>query len=220
LGTAALVLGLRPRYSYLDVIQNFHRIDDELLESFLEVTDSNVSVLPSPTLAPDASPPSADEVLGLLRLCQRHFPYTVVDAGSAPSAAMAAVLRESDHSLALSTPEIPTLRNLKRALEMVEGVSMNGASPPHIVLNQYRDGTGVSVREVEDALGRSVFATLGWDAEAVVQSLNLAEPLATAGRSRLGRDLTRLGERLTGLSLKEPGRGFSLFKRRDRTSKK
>lgn len=199
LGTAALLLGVRPRYSYLDVIQNFHRIDDELLESFLEDTESEVTVLASPGLAEDAPEPGPDQVMGLVRLCLRHFAYVVVDAGNALSASTTQVLRESDERLAVSTPELPTLRNLKRVLDLIDHVASNGSGPPRIVLNQYRDGTGVSRREVEDALGRPVSHTLEWDGDSVVQSANLGRPvLAAAGRSRFGKDLTRMGRHLVG----------------------
>ncbi len=34
LGTAAVAMGVQARYTYLDVIQNFHRIDEELFRSF------------------------------------------------------------------------------------------------------------------------------------------------------------------------------------------
>jgi pilus assembly protein CpaE len=199
LGTAALLLGLRPRYSYLDVVQNFHRIDDELLESFLETSETGVSVLASPsTLVPDVTRPGVDQIMGLLRLCRRHFGFVVVDAGTAVSDLVEHVLRESDERLAVSTPELPTLRNLKRALELV-GPSANGHGPPKVVLNQYREGTGVSRREVEEALAQPVFATLEWDSATLTQSVNLGRPaVSAAGRSRFGKDLTRLGKRLAG----------------------
>ena len=82
LGTAALSLGLQPRYSYLDVIQNFHRMDEELFQSFLEVHESGIQVLSSPPRLEDAAGPSMDEVMGLIRFCRRHFSHVIVDAGA------------------------------------------------------------------------------------------------------------------------------------------
>jgi pilus assembly protein CpaE len=203
LGTAALLMGVRPRYSYLDVIQNFHRLDDELLESFLEESPSGVAVLASPTLTYDAPEPGPDQVMALIRLCLRHFDHVVVDAGSAVSTLTERVLSESDERLAVSTPELPTLRNLKRVLELFGHATSNGQGSPKVVLNQYRDGMGVSRREVEEALGRPVFATLEWDGDTVVQSLNLGRPAVSAGRSRFGKDLTHLGQRLAIASSKD-----------------
>lgn len=197
LGTAPLLLGVRPRYSYLDVIQNFHRLDDELLESFLEQTESGVSVLASPSLLSDAPQPDTAQVMALVRLCQRHFDYVVVDAGTALTEITETVLRESTERIVVSTPELPTLRNLKRVLDLVGPISSNGHSPPKIVLNQYRDGTGVSRREVEEALGQPVYSTVEWDAETVVQSVNLGQPaVLAASRSRFSKDFDRFGRRL------------------------
>lgn len=214
LGTAALVLGVRPRYSYLDVIQNFHRIDDELLESFLEEDANGVCVLASPTLATADAQPTTEQLVGLVRLCQRHFAYVVVDAGSTITVPISEVLRESDDRLVVSTPELPTLRNLRRILELVAGNATNGSGPPKVVLNQYREGTGVSQREVEEALGSSVFATLGFDDETVVQSLNLGRPIVH-GRSRVGKELNRLGSRVAGEAKEQTRSGLvpNLMKR-------
>ncbi len=66
-----------------------------------------------------------------------------------------------------------------------------------MVLNQFRDGTGVSGREVAEALGTKIFATLEWDGESVVQSLNLGQP-AVRGRSRFAQAMSKMGKRLAG----------------------
>jgi hypothetical protein len=65
LGTAAVAMGVHPRYTYLDVIQNFHRIDEDLFRSFLEVDESGVHVLASPPLAGGNGCPGGEELQGL-----------------------------------------------------------------------------------------------------------------------------------------------------------
>jgi septum formation inhibitor-activating ATPase MinD len=57
---------------------------------------------------------------------------------------------------------------------------------------------GVSHREVEDALGQSVFQTLERDDDAVIRSMNLGQPAVLAGRSRFARGMTRLGREIAG----------------------
>ena len=42
LGEAALMMGMRPRFNFVDLVQNFHRMDADLLASFIERHDSGV----------------------------------------------------------------------------------------------------------------------------------------------------------------------------------
>ncbi len=198
MGTGALYLGLQPRYSYLDVVQNFHRIDEELFRSFLEVHDGGLAVLASPPVTEDPGGPTADQAMGLLRLCRRHFAHVVVDGGSSLTASLAATLRESDERIIVSTPELPALRNLRRAGEILGQSSMNGSEPPRVVLNQFREDAGGAVKDVETSLRHEVDTVLVHDDPGVVQSINLAEPLVLQRKSRVGRGLMGLASSLTG----------------------
>ena len=198
LGTAALVLGLQPRYSYLDVVQNFHRIDEELLRSFLEVHDCGLSVLSSPPLADDPTGLTTDEALGLVRLCRRHFAHVVVDGGNAATDSVSAALMEADHRIVVTTPELPTLRNLKRVMGLLYSYSGNGSEPPRVIVNQYRDDSGVTRRDVEDGLGYDVTNIIDRDDPIVSQSINLGEPVVLTGKSRFSRQIMRLGADIAG----------------------
>ena len=210
-GTAEISLGVQPRYSYLDVIHNFHRMDAELLESFLEEHDSGVSLLAAPPVEEEA-PPGPEQIVQLLRLCRRHFPNVVVDGGSRVRDLVVYALRDSDELLMVATPEIPTLRNLKRAQNHLRLRGLNGVAPPKIVLNQAREGTGVSDREIQDVLGEPVFARIDRDEDTVLRSLNGGEPVGETGRSRFARSLGRLGDSLLGTDGRRSGGPLSFLK--------
>jgi pilus assembly protein CpaE len=197
LGTAALTMGLQPRYSYLDVIQNFHRIDQELFKSFLEVHESGVHVLASPPRSEDQNGPSADSVMGVLRLCRRHFGHTVVDAGHSLTNAVDTALMEADRRIVVTTPELPTLRNVKRALEVFGDHGTNGKSKPYLVLNQYWEGVGLSPEDVEGALGLSVATVIERD-DSLPENINLGSPALLNGRSRYARSIIGIGRDIAG----------------------
>ena len=197
LGTAALTMGLQPRYSYLDVIQNFHRIDQELFKSFLEVHESGVHVLASPPHSEDQNGPSADAVMGVLRLCRRHFGHVVVDAGHSLTDAVDTALMESDRRIFVTTPELPTLRNVKRALDVFGNDGTNGKSKPRLVLNQYAEGLGLNPKDVEDALGLSVDTVIERD-DSLTENINLGTPAVLDGRSKFSRSIMGLGREIAG----------------------
>jgi pilus assembly protein CpaE len=198
LGTAALTMGLQPRYSYLDVIQNFHRIDDELFQSFLDVHESGVHVLASPPRVEDQNGPSADDVLGVFRHCRRHFAHVVVDGGHSLTSAVDTAFMESEHRLLVATPELPTLRNLKRALETVGGPVSNGKPPVRLVLNQFAEGVGMALQDVEQGLGLGVHAVIQRDAGLATESINLGRPAVLAGRSEFRKAVQGLAKEIAG----------------------
>lgn len=198
LGTTALTLGLQPRYSYLDVIQNFHRLDEELFQSFLEIHESGLRVLASPPRADSHAGPTTDEVAGLLRFCRRHFGHVVVDAGHHLTDAAEMALTEADHRLWVSTPELPTLRNVKRTLELLGTASVNGKAPPTVILNQYEEGLGVTPQEVESGLGLAIESVIERDATLLSESINLGRPAVFLRKSAYSRSVSELAARIAG----------------------
>jgi pilus assembly protein CpaE len=196
LGTAALAMGLQPRYTYVDVIQNFHRIDEELLRSFMEKHEPKVTVLASPMAPGAAVGLRPDQVLSLIRLCQRHFGYVVVDAGNALTDITAAILREADEEVIVLNPELPTLRNLKRILATLGQV--NGKGPRKFVLNQFKEGLGLSPRDVEDSLGQALSAVIEREEDAIVESINLGRPVILVGKSRVAKSILGLAGKIAG----------------------
>lgn len=200
LGTAALILGIQPRYSYLDVIQNFHRLDDELFQSFLETHESGLRVLASPPRSDDPDGPSMDEVMGLLRFCRRHFAHVVVDAGHTLTDAAEVALMEGDNRFWVTTPELPTLRNIKRTLEIIGDQSANGKEPFRVILNHYAEGLGVTSDEVETAIGLEVEAVFQEEPALIAESINLGRPAVHMGKSSFQRTMTELAATIAGQS--------------------
>lgn len=196
LGTAAIAMGLQPRYSFLDVIQNFHRIDEELFRSFLAAHDTGVHLLASPMAPTGMQPPEASEIQGLLGLCRQHSEFVVVDGGNSLSENLLLFQKESDHRVLVVTPDLSSLRNLKQALDLL--LRANSKAPPILVLNQYRENLGLSRADVEDGLGRPMTVVLGEDDARVLQSINLGRPEVQFGKSRLAKSFLKLGSEIVG----------------------
>ena len=216
LGTAPVAMGLQPKYSYLDVVQNFHRIDEELFRSFLDTHDSGVDLLASPSTLSGVGLPSPDDIHGLVSLCKLHSDYVVIDGGNSLTEHLLNFLQESDERILVVTPDLSSLRNLKQAL-LLYG-RMSGKAPPKVVLNQYRENLGLALADVEDGLGQSVSVVLEKDDVTILQSINLGRPEVQSGRSRFARNMMKLGSQLAGSDeLAQPPKG--LFRRFLRSSK-
>jgi pilus assembly protein CpaE len=138
--------------------------------------------------------------MGLLRFCRRHYAHVVVDAGHTLTSAAEAALLEADHRLLVSTPELPTLRNMKRTLETIMDFTTNGKAPPRLILNQYAEGLGVTVAEVRKGLGLEVDTVIERDPSLISESINLGRPAVQMKKSSFDRAMRSLGARITGPS--------------------
>jgi len=107
-----------------------------------------------------------------------------------------ATLHESDERIVVVTPELPSLRNLKQVMDLY--VQTNGKGPPKVVLNQYKEGSGLSSSDVEDGLGHRLSVILDRDESRIPQSVNLGRPEVLSGKSKFSKNLLELVKELAG----------------------
>jgi pilus assembly protein CpaE len=199
LGEAAVLLGLKPRFSMVDLARGFARVDAELLASFIERHDSGVHLLAAPfhPELPGAIDP--DQIRAILSYLKRNYDYVVVDTPKSFSADSIAAFEESDQVLLVTTVGVPALRNLQRCKPVLERVFGKDRDRLRLVVNRYDAGDVISLDDVQRTVGTDVHWTLSNDYEAVSHSINSATPVAQNPKSRYARDLQTLGMDLVGL---------------------
>lgn len=195
LGTASLLLGLWPKYSFHDVLENVHRLDDNLLQSLVEHHPSGVDLLSSPNEGMGVEPLDPGQARRLFRFFDQRYPIVVVDAGGSKAPAFA-VAEEVDELIVVAFPELPAIRNVKRIYPELE--RLRGNRPIRLVVNRHVTDDSISAEELEGTIGASVFATLSKDEEAVTHAANSGKPVVLNGSSRYSRDVKNLGRRLIG----------------------
>ncbi|HYX91610.1 MAG TPA: hypothetical protein VE782_08610, partial [Myxococcaceae bacterium] len=104
LGGVALWLGLRPRFSFLDLVRNFHRLDAGMLTSYLEHHESGLKVLPAPPRAESADVISAEEAHRVFAFLKEGHRYVVLDLSRSFTPLTLAALHDADLTLAVTTP--------------------------------------------------------------------------------------------------------------------
>ncbi len=211
LGTAAAILGIQPRYSFLDLIRNFHRLDDDLLDSYLERHESGIHLLASPDRPEEIEGVTEKHIRVLLHFLRGHFGFIVIDLGRHLNPIATAALEQSDQCLMVATPTLPTLRNIKRVLPLVRVGAGSDPSAIKLLLNEYTEDGEISVAQVEEVLGLDVFLTLPKDDLALRHSVNIGRPVVLNGKSRYSKDVRSLSSLLAG-TRPEGGSGGALSK--------
>jgi pilus assembly protein CpaE len=207
LGETALMLGMRPRFNFVDLVQNFHRMDADLLASFIERHDSGVDLLSAPYHPEKAEMVSGDLIRRILLFLRQHYDYVVVDTSKSFSQATLATFEQADQVFLVTTADLPSLRNIQRGLPMMRRVLVRGEDQLRLVINRFDPKDQISAKDIERSLGLKVFWKLSNDYEAVLGSLNTGKPIVMNGTSSYSKDLKNLGVALAGTEAQTERRG-------------
>ena len=199
LGEVALLLGVQPKFNFVDMVQNFHRMDAELLASYIEQHSSGVHLLSAPFHPERAELVTGEEIRRILHFLRQHYDYVVIDTPKSFSPATLAAFDQSDLVFLVTNVDLPSLRNIQRGLPMLKRVLPAGENQIRLVVNRYTASNDIALDDVERALGLKVFATIANDYEAVMQSMNAGKSIVLNGKSAYTRDLKALGGRVAGL---------------------
>ena len=199
LGEVALLLGAQPRFNFVDMVQNFHRMDSGLLASYIEQHESGVHLLSAPFHPDRAEVVSGDEIRRILHFLRQHYDYVVVDTSKSFSPATLAAIDQSDLVFLVANLDLPSLRNIQRGLPMLRRVLARGEDQLRLVINRFQAEGDISLEDVSRTLGLKVFWTLSNDYEAVVDSINTGKPIVLNGSSAYTRDIKALGAQIAGL---------------------
>jgi len=206
LGEVAVLLGFRPRFNLVDMVQNFHRMDAGLLASFIEQHHSGVHLLSAPFHPERTELASADEIRKIVQFLKHHYDYVIVDTPKSFSPTTLAAFDQSDLVFLVVALDLPSLRNVQRGLPLLKRVLTRGLDQTRLVVNRFQPDEEIGLKEVEQTLGLKVFWTLSNDYEAVMRSINAGKPIVLNGNSKYTKDVKALGAQLAGLGVGKAAR--------------
>jgi len=199
LGEVALLLGVQPRFTFVDMVQNFHRMDSGLLASYIEQHPSGVHLLSAPFHPEKAEVVSGEEIRRILHFLRQHYDYIVVDTSKSFSPATLAAIDQSDLVFLVANLDLPSLRNIQRGLPMLRRVLAHGEDQLRLLVNRYHAEGDITLDDVKRTLGIKVYWTLSNDYGAVVDSINTGKPIVLNGTSTYSRDIKALAAQVAGL---------------------
>jgi pilus assembly protein CpaE len=190
LGETALLLGVEPRFSFVDLVRNFHRVDAGLLASYIERHDSGVELLSAPFHPAKAETVTGDQIRQILHFLKQHYDYVIVDSSKSFTPPTLATFEQADSVFLVTNVDLPSLRNITRCLPLLERMGqVKGEDWLRIVVNRYQQSDPITLKEIEKTLGIPVYWTLANDFESVMNSINGGKPVVLSEKSTFARDL-------------------------------
>jgi pilus assembly protein CpaE len=225
-GDLELMLGVRPKFSLADIVDNRERLDEALLTSYLTPRSKNVSLLSAPLKAESAEDIEPLHIYEVMELLRQRFDTVIIDTPHTFDAVTISALDHADQILMVLTLEIHAIRSTRRALELFDRLGYP-RKKIRIVVNRWSKNMELDQKQIEDFLGERVVGFVQSDYRAAVNSINLGQPLVeSAPSSKVTTDLRNLSAKLfdgkveTGTTAPtgETKRSFnSLFRRQQTT---
>ncbi len=196
-GDVAITMQLFPTHSIEQAVGSEESIDLAMVEGLLTRHEDSLTVLAAP-----AHPDIRERVTPLLisrilRALRDGFDYVVVDTSPSFDDATLTALDETDECVIIATLDVPTLKNVKVALETMDMLNI-ARGHRHLLLNRADDEVGIGVDKVESILGMPVTAQVR-SAMDIVAATNSGTPIVIAQPQHpASRAYTELAAHVTG----------------------
>lgn len=174
-GDVSLFLNVLPQVTLADLVKDMDGLDESVLAGYLSTYNDNLKVLSAPLRPEQAETVTASHMSSILKTLKNSYKYVIVDTAPAFNDLNLALLDHSDQILVVSAMDLPTIKNVKLCLEIMDSLNY-GEDKVRLILNRANSEGGMDVPEVEESLRRTFAATLPSDGKVVVSSVNRGVP--------------------------------------------
>ena len=207
LGEVALFLGVRPRFTVLDALENLHRLDKDFLKELVSKHKSGLDILAGSDQFDRPTANDTAAVEELLRVLARFYEYIVIDAGNMINPFVVSALYTAESVFLITNPDVPSIRNAQRLVDRVRQLGA-GSERVRVLLNRTSEQGLIAPKQIETALGYSIHHSFKSDYRTVSTALNSGVPLALANDSDIASEFSTFTRALLGQHepVKEPER--------------
>jgi pilus assembly protein CpaE len=142
---------------------------------------SGLMVYGGPYRPDDAQGVTSDQLKELLATLRGMYATVIVDGGSTLDGRAMTVLNAADRLAIVVTPDIPALRLLHAALEVLSEMG-NAADRTTFVVNDVYPKSSISADQIEEHLSIRVGMTVPYDSESYLRAINEGQPIVSLSR--------------------------------------
>lgn len=209
-GMVAFLTKTKAVYSILDAVNNLHRLDISYWKALVSNGIPGVEIVSSPMALASKTPPTDLQIRNVLSFAKPHYDWTIIDLGRSLSRIGMAAMDEVDEACLVTTLEVPALHQSKQIIQTLLD-SGYGKARIRLILNRAPKRLDITVGELEKMLGVPIFAMIPNDYPELYETY--AEGRMLNRTSELGKHMTRLAQKLSGIEDEKPAnkKMFGLF---------
>ena len=178
LGDVTTFMDIQPSFNISYMLENLEKINEDFLLSTLErYKNTSLYVLADPPYFKQAQDISPKQITKLFNILKNTFSYIVIDAESSFDAKNIAALTESDMIFLVTVANLPAIRNIQRCVELFTKLGFD-ENKIHILLNRFMENDEISVKDIENTIGKKVFWKVPNNYITMMSSINKGIPVS------------------------------------------
>lgn len=200
-GDAAVFLGVEPRFTIAEALDNTHRLDEAFLRSLVVRSRAGLDLLgSSPRIAPGSI--EGGRLRMLLEFVTRYYHAVVLDVPRL-DASLLGSLDTATGVFVVVNHELPTLRSAHR---LVSSLRQRYGDRVGVVVNRSDKNSEITTDDIEKTVGVKISHVFPNDYRQAVSAINKGQPLAEGTQGRLPESFQAFAYALTGQGASAPDR--------------
>jgi pilus assembly protein CpaE len=199
-GDVSVFLNVSPKKSIAELVQERGPLNIDLVESYLIPHISGVKILPAPMRPEYSELVTPNNVLEILTILRKNYDYVLIDTPPFFQETNLSALDMSNQVLLVMTMDLPTVKNMKLSLELLDSLHHKGKTK--LVLNRASEDLGINSADVENALDFLIAQQVPSDGKLVVTSVNKGIPFVL---SNSNAKVSKAVDQLTTMIIDDKG---------------
>ena len=200
-GDAGVFLGVEPRFTIAEALENTHRLDEAFLRGLVVRSRAGLDLLgSSPRIAPGTI--EGVRLRMLLEFVTRYYHSVVLDVPRM-DASLLSSLDSASGIFVVVNHELPTLRSAHR---LVTTLRQRYGDRVGVVVNRSDKGAEIGVDDIEKTVGLKIAHIFPNDYRQAVAAINKGQPLAESLQGRLPESFHAFARQLAGSTAPGPAR--------------
>lgn len=174
-GDIDLMLNLTPERTLAGLISRYKELDADLMEQFLTEHKTGIKVLAAPPKPEYAETVTVYCVERVLETLKNNYSLIIVDTSSVLQDITLAALDVSNYIFLVTTFDLPSLRNAKLCLEVMDALHYP-REKIKLIMNRASGDMGIKMDDVSSFLDREIDIAIPSEGRIVVPSVNQGKP--------------------------------------------
>ncbi|MTI68390.1 MAG: MinD/ParA family protein [Firmicutes bacterium] len=192
-GDASLMFDITPTKTITDLIEDISDLNIDILEEYLMEDSSGVKLLSAPIKPEYADYINPEHIKIIIKVLKEKYKYIIIDTPTNFEEVTLTALDISDKLFFISTMDIPSVKNMKLGLQVMDSLNYSDEKVK-ILVNNATQKFGIKYKELIETLERDVTKFIPEDKKTVVTSINKGHPFMRKRRNnKIFKGLEELG---------------------------
>ena len=193
-GDAALYLGVEPRFSVVDALENGQRLDESFLKSLIVRAKCGVDLLASSERAVVGRLDPAG-IAALLDLAAAHYRYIVLDVQRSDLGLLDSLEAVKMFAI-VANQELTAVRSTARLAAALR--QRYGSARVKVLVTRYDQNSQIGQQDVERVVGMRVAHLFPNNYRLAIEALNAGKPIVVENHNKLAASFVGFARDLTG----------------------